>query len=63
MFPLALAVLTGLDFVQNSDTLKFDKLSVYTLGQPRLGNDIFADYVDKTLVRLHHIKLFSSPIP
>ncbi|CAG8546177.1 4262_t:CDS:2 [Paraglomus brasilianum] len=45
----ALAVLTGLDFVQNSDTLKFDKLSVYTLGQPRLGNDIFADYVDKTL--------------
>ncbi|CAG8603729.1 7773_t:CDS:2, partial [Paraglomus occultum] len=55
-FGAALAVLAGLDFAQNNDTLKFDKLSLTTLGQPRLGNDIFANYVDKTLVvnRLVH---------
>ena len=62
MFPLALSVLAALDFTQNSDTLKFNKLSVYTLGQPRIGNDIFVDYVDKTLVCLHiNIKLFFFP--
>src|SRR5437899_3897 len=50
-FPIALAVLTGLDFVQNIDTLSSKNILVHTYGEPRLGNDIFAEYVDNVLVR------------
>ncbi|KAG9300491.1 hypothetical protein G9A89_010118 [Geosiphon pyriformis] len=53
----ALALLESLDLKQRIPTLKVNEnFFVYTYGQPRVGNKIFASYVDRTikLLRMTH---------
>ena len=60
----AMTQLGALDFAQKHPEA-VDRLSVYSFGQPRVGNLVFADYLDKQRYssRNFRVSKYGDPIP
>lgn len=58
----AMALLTGLDLAVHDESI-IDGLSVYTFGEPRVGNDEFSDFIRSKVKNLFRVVHNSDIVP